>query len=83
MHVGTSKDNRAHAYPWSTAVSDLTPAHYVPLAVAAELMAVSVKTVRRRIADGTLPAYRCGRRVIRVRIEDLERVFHRIPSAHL
>ncbi|MDF1704931.1 MAG: excisionase family DNA-binding protein [Aeromicrobium sp.] len=54
---------------------------YVTLLQAAELMSVSVKTVRRRIADGTLPAYRCGRRVIRVRIADLDSAFHRIPSA--
>jgi excisionase family DNA binding protein len=62
-------------------VSTSSATHYVTLAEAAELMAVSVKTVRRRIADGTLPAYRCGRRVIRVRVDDLDGVFHRIPSA--
>ena len=55
--------------------------NYLTLAEAADLMSVSVKTVRRRIADGTLPAYRCGRRVIRVRVDDLELVFRRIPSA--
>ncbi|RHW24113.1 DNA-binding protein [Nocardioides immobilis] len=44
-------------------------------------MSVSVKTLRRRIADGTIPAYRCGRRVIRIRVEDLERAFLPIPSA--
>lgn len=54
---------------------------YVTLSQAADLMSVSVKTVRRRIADGTLPAYRCGSRVIRVRMEDLDKAFRRIPSA--
>ncbi len=54
---------------------------YVSLSQAADLMSVSVKTVRRRIADGTLPAYRCGRRVVRVRVDDLDRAFRRIPSA--
>ncbi len=54
---------------------------YLTLAEAADLMSVSVKTLRRRIADGTIPAYRCGRRVIRIRIEDLERALHPIPSA--
>ena len=44
-------------------------------------MAVSVKTLRRRIADGTIPAYRCGRRVIRIHIDDLELALHLIPSA--
>ena len=61
-------------------MADLTTSHYVSLAEAGELMSVSVKTVRRRIADGTLPAYRCGR-VIRVRIEDHDLAFRRIPSA--
>lgn len=54
---------------------------YLTLAEAAELMSVSVKTLRRRIADGTLPAYRCGRRVIRVRLDDLDHVLQRVPAA--
>lgn len=54
---------------------------YVTLSQAADLMSVSVKTVRRRIADGTLPAYRCGSRVIRVRVAELDSAFRRIPSA--
>lgn len=62
-------------------MTDPRPVDYVTLLQAAELMSVSVKTVRRRIADGTLPAYRCGRRVIRVRIADLDSAFRRIPSA--
>lgn len=62
-------------------MSDGRHADYVSLSQAAELMSVSVKTVRRRIADGTLPAYRCGRRVIRVRVADLDLAFRRIPSA--
>ena len=61
-------------------MADLATSHYVSLAEAGALMSISVKTVRRRIADGTLPAYRCGR-VIRVRIEDLDLAFRRIPSA--
>lgn len=47
-------------------MADHTQTQYLTLAEAAELMSVSVKTLHRRIADGTLPAYRCGRRVIRV-----------------
>lgn len=62
-------------------MADQTRSNYVTLAEAAELMSVSIKTVRRRIADGTLPAYRCGQRIIRVRLEDLQLVFRRIPSA--
>ena len=45
---------------------------YVSLDEAAEVMSLSVKTIRRRIADGTIPAYQCGRRPIRIRLDDLE-----------
>ena len=62
-------------------MADHTRIQYLTLAEAAELMSVSVKTLRRRIADGTIPAYRCGRRVIRIRVEDLERAFRPVPSA--
>ena len=54
---------------------------YLSLEEAAEAMSVSVKTIRRWIAAGTLPAYRCGRRVIRIKLEDLDLAFHRVPSA--
>jgi excisionase family DNA binding protein len=54
---------------------------YLSLEQAAEVMSLSVKTIRRRIADGTIPAYQCGRRPIRIRLEDLEAALHRIPSA--
>ena len=33
---------------------------YLSLEEAAEVMSLSVKTIRRRIADGTIPAYQCG-----------------------
>ena len=54
---------------------------YLSLEQAAEMMSLSVKTIRRRIADGTIPAYQCGRRPIRIRLEDLEAALRRIPSA--
>lgn len=62
-------------------MSEFRGTEYVSLSEAAGLMSVSIKTVRRRIADGSLPAYRCGSRVIRVRVEDLDLAFRRIPSA--
>ena len=43
----------------------------VSLAEAAELAGVSIRTLRRRIADGALPAYRTGPRLIRVHPDDL------------
>ena len=54
---------------------------YLSLEEAAEAMSVSVKTTRRWIAAGTLPAYRCGKRAIRIKLEDLDATARRIPSA--
>ena len=54
---------------------------YLSIEQAAELMSMSTKTIRRRISDGTLPAYQCGRRPIRIRLEDLEAGMRGIPSA--
>ena len=53
---------------------------YLSLEEAAECMSVSVKTIRRWIAAGTLPAYRCGKRAIRIKLEDLEATPRQIPS---
>ncbi len=54
---------------------------YLSLEEAAECMSVSVKTIRRWIAAGILPAYRCGTRAIRIKLEDLEATPRQIPSA--
>ncbi len=54
---------------------------YLSLEEAAESMSVSVKTIRRWIAAGTLPAYRCGKRAIRIKLVDLEAAPRQIPSA--
>ncbi|KRF07321.1 MULTISPECIES: helix-turn-helix domain-containing protein [Nocardioides] len=54
---------------------------YLSLEQAAEVLSVSTKTIRRRISDGTIPAYQCGRRPIRIRLDDLEAALRRIPSA--
>ena len=54
---------------------------YLSLEEAAEVMSLSVKTIRRRIADGTIPAYQCGRRPIRIRLDELEAALRRIPFA--
>jgi excisionase family DNA binding protein len=53
---------------------------YLSLDEAAESMGVSVKTIRRWIAAGTLPAYRCGKRAIRIKLEDLEAAPRKIPA---
>lgn len=54
---------------------------YLSLEEAAEMMSLSVKTLRRRISDGTIPAYQCGKRPIRIRLDELEAALQRIPSA--
>lgn len=53
---------------------------YVTLEHAAQITEQSVKTIRRRIADGTLPAYRFGGRNIRIRLDDLEAAARLIPA---
>lgn len=39
---------------------------------AADILGVSDRTVRNMIADGRLVAYRSGRSIIRIRLEDVE-----------
>lgn len=53
----------------------------VPLAVAAESYSISKKTLRRRISEGQLPAYRLGPRQVRVKLSDVEALCTRIPAA--
>jgi excisionase family DNA binding protein len=55
--------------------------HLLSINQAAEYAAVSTKTLRRRIADGTIPAVRLGPRAIRVRPADLDAALRPIPSA--
>ena len=52
---------------------------WLSLQQAALVYGVSVDTLRRRIASGKLPASRFGERLIRVRVEDLDRLFRPIP----
>jgi excisionase family DNA binding protein len=55
--------------------------HWVSLEVAANHVGVTRKTLRRRVAEGELPAYRmAGSRLIRVNIADVEALFRRIPT---
>ncbi len=48
---------------------------------AAELVGVTHFTIRRRIADGSLPGYRFGPRTLRVRRSDVLAMLRPIPSA--
>lgn len=53
----------------------------VSIAEAAEYAGVCSKTIRRRIADGTLPGYRLGPRLLRVDLDELDTVMRRVPAA--
>ena len=53
---------------------------YLSLSEAADVMSMSVKTIRRRIAEGAIPAYSCGHGSIRIRLDELENALHRVPS---
>ncbi len=61
--------------------SNPTKAEYISLQDAAVLYDVSVDLLRHRIRTGDLPAVHAGRRLIRIRIEDLKRMFRPLPAA--
>lgn len=56
-----------------------TPRQLVSLPEAAEILAVSTKTVRRYIAAGDLDAVRLGRRTIRNKVDSLDRLIDAHP----
>lgn len=51
---------------------------YESLPAAAVRIGVSVKTLRRRIAEGVLPVNRCGR-ILTLDPGDVDALFHRCP----
>lgn len=64
-----------------SAIESTKPGAFISLSAAADILGVSVHTLRRRIAAGELPAFRTGLRIIRVRLSDLETLLRRVPSA--
>ena len=54
---------------------------YETIAEAAARMGVNPRTIRRRIADGHLTAYRLGPRLIRLEISEVDAILRRIPAA--
>ena len=50
------------------------------IAEAAEYTNVHPSTLRRRIADGQLPAYRVGPKLLKVDIEDVEALIRPVPA---
>lgn len=61
-------------------ITTTTRRQFESLAEAAERTGLSTWTLRRRIADGLLPAYRSGSRIIRVDPDDVDHLLKRIPT---
>lgn len=59
----------------------MPPKTYESLAQAAERTEVSVKTLRRRIAAGDLPAYRYGPKILRVDPNDVDQLMRPLFGA--
>lgn len=53
---------------------------YETLQSAADRLAVDTRTVRRWIAAGRLKAYRTGPRLLRVDIEEVDRLLRPVPN---
>ena len=62
-------------------IESTKPGAFISLSAAADMLDISVHTLRRRIAAGELAAFRTGRRIIRVRVRDLERMLRRVPTS--
>lgn len=52
----------------------------ISVAESAERWNVCTKTIRRLVADGSLPAYRLGKRLIRIDPDELDQLFREIPT---
>lgn len=57
------------------------PPAWLTIPEAADWLGVSTKTIRRRIADGTIKAHTLGSRIKRIRASELEAAMRLIPSA--
>lgn len=47
---------------------------------AADYLAVTERSVRRYIAEGKIPGYRVGEKLVRLRVEDVSALVVRIPT---
>ena len=56
------------------------PCAYITINQAADITGCTTGTIRRRIEDKTLPAYRFGPRSIRIKREDLDLLFERVEE---
>lgn len=58
-----------------------TRRRWVSQAEAAEHLGVTDRTLRRMIAAGELPAYRLGKRLLRIDLADVDALLRRVPTA--
>ena len=65
--------------PQETTMAATLSHKLVSLAEAADVLAVSTKTVRRYIADGHLDAVRLGRKTLRIKLDSIERFIDSCP----
>lgn len=54
---------------------------YASLPAAAQSYDIPVRTLRDWISRGLLPGYRIGPRLLRIDLDDLEKMMRRIPAA--
>lgn len=59
----------------------MSTVRYETIAEAAERIGVHPKTLRRRIAEGKLPAYRLGHQIVRLNPADVDALLRPIPTA--
>ena len=57
------------------------PKRLTSLANAAAYADVSIRSIRRWISSGLIPGYRVGPRLVKVDLDDLDRLAQRIPTA--
>jgi len=53
---------------------------YISIQAAAAYAGLAEKTIRRRVADGTLTGYRMGTRIIRVDLVEIDALLVPIPT---
>lgn len=59
----------------------VSPRQYESIPEAAARLGIHPKTLRRRIAEGKLPAYRLGHQIVRLNPDDVDALLRQIPSA--
>jgi excisionase family DNA binding protein len=57
-----------------------SPQQLITIGAAAERLGLDDRTVRRYVADGKLPAYRVGAKLVRVNLPDVEALIRPIPA---